>query len=83
MTTFDKVKKIVKGHFFLKDDSVVTMDTRFIEDLEADSLDMVQMINFFEEVTGVDIDDCEAAKIKTVRDAVEAIDKAVTNASCN
>lgn len=83
MTTFDKVKKITKGHFVLKNDASITLDTNFIEDLGADSLDMVQMIMFFEETNGINIDDSEAAKIRTVRDAVEVIDEAVKNAGCN
>ncbi len=47
------------------------MDARFKEDLEADSLDLVELIMAFEDEFGGEISDDEAQKIKTVRQAVD------------
>lgn len=51
------------------------MDSTFIDDLGADSLDIVELIMAFEEEFNIEIPDEIAEKIKTVRDAVEYIDK--------
>ena len=51
----------------------VTMDARFQEDLEADSLDLVELIMTLEEKYGIKITDEEAAEIKTVGDAVDFV----------
>jgi acyl carrier protein len=52
----------------------VTQEARFREDLEADSLDLVEMIMAFEDKFGKEISDEEAQKIKTVGDVVAYID---------
>jgi acyl carrier protein len=49
----------------------VTLDARFREDLEADSLDLVELIMAFEDEFGGEISDEEAQQIKTVRGAVD------------
>jgi len=69
MSTFDKVKAIV-------DEAEVTIDSTFIDDLGADSLDIVELIMAFEEEFNVEIPDDVAEKIKTVKDTVEYIDSA-------
>ncbi|MDR7865404.1 MAG: acyl carrier protein [Sporomusaceae bacterium] len=74
MTTFDKVKEIVVEQLGV-DEADVTMDSTFIDDLGADSLDIVELIMAFEEEFNIEIPDEAAEKIKTVRDAVEYIDK--------
>jgi acyl carrier protein len=74
MTTFDKVKEIVVEQLGV-DDADVNMDSTFIDDLGADSLDIVELIMAFEEEFNIEIPDESAEKIKTVRDAVEYIDK--------
>jgi acyl carrier protein len=51
----------------------VTMEARFQEDLEADSLDLVELIMTLEEKYGIKITDEEAAEIKTVGDAVDFV----------
>jgi acyl carrier protein len=51
----------------------ITMDARFQEDLEADSLDLVELIMTLEEKYGIKISDEEAAGIKTVGDAVDFV----------
>ncbi len=51
-------------------------ESRFREDLGADSLDEVEMVMAFEEVFAIDISDEEAEKIKTVQQALEALQEA-------
>lgn len=75
MATFDKVKEIVVDQLGV-DAADVTIDSTFIDDLGADSLDIVELIMAFEEEFSVEIPDEVAEKIKTVKDAVELIDKA-------
>lgn len=74
MTTFDKVKEIVVEQLGV-DEADVAMDSTFIDDLGADSLDIVELIMAFEEEFNIEIPDEIAEKIKTVKDAVEYIDK--------
>ena len=73
MSTFDRVKKVVVEQLNVEPDEV-TPEATFIEDLRADSLDMVELSMAFEEEFQVDIPDDEAEKIKTVQDAVNYID---------
>ena len=76
MNTFDKVKAIVVEQLGV-DEAEVTIDSTFIDDLGADSLDIVELIMAFEEEFSVEIPDDVAEKIKTVKDTVEFIDSAV------
>ena len=73
MTTFDKVKAIVVEQLGV-DEAEVSIDSTFIDDLGADSLDIVELIMAFEEEFSVEIPDDVAEKIKTVKDTVEYID---------
>ena len=66
---FDQVKAIIVDKLGV-DEGKVTMQARFREDLEADSLDLVELIMEFEEKFGGEISDEEAQKITTVGDAV-------------
>ena len=75
MNTFDKVKAIVVEQLGV-DEAEVTIDSTFIDDLGADSLDIVELIMAFEEEFNVEIPDDVAKKIKTVKDTVEYIDSA-------
>src|SRR6185369_14275330 len=72
--TADRVKKIVVEHLGVEPDKV-TEDASFIDDLGADSLDIVELVMAFEEEFGVEIPDDAAEKITTVRDAIEYIDQ--------
>jgi len=74
VTTFDKVKDIVVEQLGV-DEADVVIDSTFIDDLGADSLDIVELIMAFEEEFNIEIPDDAAEKIKTVKDAVEYIDK--------
>jgi acyl carrier protein len=67
---FAKVKEITVEQLGV-DESEVTMEASFRDDLEADSLDLVELIMAFEEEFGGEISDEEAQGIKTVTQAVE------------
>ena len=73
MRTFDKVKAIVVEQLGV-DESEVAIDSTFIDDLGADSLDIVELIMAFEEEFNIEIPDDVAEKIKTVKDTVDYID---------
>jgi len=70
MDLFERIKAIIVRELGV-DAERVTIDARFKEDLEADSLDLVELIMAFEDEFGGEISDDEAQKIKTVRQAVE------------
>ena len=72
--TADRVKKIVVEHLGVEADKV-TEDASFIDDLGADSLDIVELVMAFEEEFGIEIPDEEAEKISNVREAVEYIEQ--------
>ena len=72
--TFERVKGIIVEVLGV-DAAKVTPEARFKEDLEADSLDIVEMVMAFEDAFGGEIPDEEAQKIKTVGDAVEYVNQ--------
>ena len=72
--TADRVKKIVVEHLGVESEKV-TEEASFIDDLGADSLDIVELVMAFEEEFGVEIPDDAAEKITTVKDAIEYIDQ--------
>ena len=74
MATFDKVRDIVVEQLGSEADEV-TPESTFIDDLGADSLDIVELIMAFEEEFNVEIPDEAAEKIKTVQDVVNYIDQ--------
>ena len=71
--TFEKVRDIVVEQLGVEADEV-TEESTFIDDLGADSLDIVELIMAFEEAFNVEIPDEEAEKIKSVKDVVEYIE---------
>src|SRR6478609_1738077 len=71
--TADRVKKIVVEHLGVEAEKV-TEEASFIDDLGADSLDIVELVMAFEEEFGVEIPDDAAEKITTVKDAISYID---------
>ena len=72
--TADRVKKIVVEHLGV-DAEKVTEEASFIDDLGADSLDIVELVMAFEEEFNVEIPDDAAEKITTVKDATDYIDQ--------
>ena len=74
MSTFETVKRIVVDQLQVAADDV-KIDSTVIDDLGADSLDIVELIMAFEEEFNIEIPDEIAEKIKTVKDAVDYIEK--------
>ena len=71
--TYTEIKAVIVDLLGV-DESRVTMDARFREDLEADSLDLVELIMAFEDKFGAEISDEDAQTITTVGEAVRYID---------
>jgi acyl carrier protein len=69
---FEKVKKLIVEQLGVEEDDIA-MESSFIDDLGADSLDIVELIMALEEEFNLEIPDNEAEKITTVGDAVEYI----------
>jgi len=73
MSTFDRVKKVVVSQLEVAEEEV-TPTALFVDDLGADSLDVVELVMGFEEEFDIEIPDEDAEKIATVGDAVAYID---------
>lgn len=71
---FEKVRKIICEQFDLEEDSV-TADTLLEDDLEADSLDLVDLVMSFEDEFQIEVPDEEIENIKTVGDIVKYIEE--------
>ena len=74
---FEKLKRIITEVLNV-DESEVTLDTRFVDDLGADSLDVYQIIMGIEEEFDIEIETDAAETIVTVADAVEQIKEAIS-----
>ena len=68
----DRLKKIIADQLSVNEDDVVP-EASFIDDLNADSLDLVELLMSLEEEFGVKISDEDAAKIQTVQDAMDYV----------
>ena len=68
----DRVKKIVVEHLGVEE-SKIQSDSKFIDDLGADSLDTVELVMAFEEKFGIEIPDDAAETIQTVQNAIDFI----------
>lgn len=73
---FEKLKEIIVDVLNVSEEDI-TMDTTFVDDLGADSLDVFQIIMGIEETFDVEIENDDAEKIVTVGDAVEQIKNAI------
>lgn len=70
----DKIKQIIVDELGV-DEAEVTENARFIEDLGADSLDLVELVMKFEEEFGIEIPDEDSEKIQSVRDAYAYVEQ--------
>ena len=69
---YEKLKKIIKDQLSIDEDKI-TMEATFIDDLSADSLDIVELIMNIEEEFDMEIPDSEAEKIVNISDVVKYI----------
>lgn len=76
---FEKLQEIIADVMNIEDRETITMDSKFVDDLGADSLDVFQIIMGIEETFDIEIDNEEAEKIVTVGDAVEQIKNATND----
>ena len=74
MDTMEKVKKIIVDQLGVEEEKVKE-DSSFIDDLGADSLDIVELIMAFEEEFDIEIADEEAEKIKVVGDVIRYLEE--------
>ena len=74
MLVIDKVKEIVATQFDLDEEDLLE-ETSFVEDLHADSIDLVHLAMTFEDEYGIELEDDALMNIKTIEDAVEYIEK--------
>lgn len=74
VSTYDRLKKIVAEQLGV-DENEVTPSASFVDDLNADSLDLVELIMSLEEEFGMEIPDEDAERIRTVQEAVDYVDE--------
>ena len=72
MENFDKLKEILVDVLGVNEDDV-KLESKFVDDLGADSLDLVELIMAFEDKFGIEISDEEAEKMVTVKDVLDYI----------
>ncbi len=75
---FEKLVAIIAEFTSVEEDKI-TKETKFVDDLNVDSLDLVQIIMALEEEFDIEIDNEQAEKIVTVNDAIEAINSQINN----
>jgi acyl carrier protein len=70
----DELKKILSEQLGI-DENIITPSTKLIEDLGADSLDLVEMLLTLEEKMNIKFDDTDTSVIKTVQDVINTVEK--------
>ena len=75
MAIFDEVKEVIAEQLNVNEDEI-KLESNFVEDLGADSLDVVELVMALEEKFEIEIPDEDAEKIATVKDVVDYIEKA-------
>ncbi len=71
---FEKIKSIIADQLGIDDLDTITMETSLVEDLEADSLDAVEVIMALEDEFGIEIPDEDAENFKTIGDLYKYIE---------
>jgi acyl carrier protein len=74
MAIFDEVKEVIVEQLNVTPEEV-KLESNFVEDLGADSLDVVELVMALEEKFGIEIPDSESEKIQTVQDVVNYIEQ--------
>ena len=69
-----EIRRIIIEKLNLDDDTDITLETSFVDDLEADSISLVELIMGLEDKYGIEIEDEDAEKIKTVQDAIDYLE---------
>lgn len=72
---FEKVKGIIAEQLGISDDSVIAMDTSLMKDLEADSLDAVEIIMAIEDEFDIEVPDEDAEKFQSIGDIIKYIEE--------
>ena len=70
---FERIRSLLASQLDIEEDRI-TMDSSFVEDFEADSLDVVDMVMSLEDEFGIEVPDEEVEKLHTVGDVVRFID---------
>jgi len=70
---FEKIRSVLSEQFDLDPESI-TLDTNIMDDIGADSLDLVELVMSLEDEFGITISDDDAAQLRTVRGIVEFMD---------
>lgn len=78
---FETLKNLIIERLSLDEEIEITLDTSFVEDLEADSIGVVELIMAIEDEYDIEIADEDAENIKTVRNAVEYLEKIINKKS--
>lgn len=71
--TAGKVKRVISGHLGIAE-ATVTPEASLVEDLGADSLDIVELVIAFEEAFAVELPQADIERIRTVQDAIEYVE---------
>lgn len=74
MTTLEKIQTLLSEQLGISKDKI-TKESRVIEDLGADSLDVVELLMTMEDEFGITVDDEDAIKLKTIGDILSLIEK--------
>ena len=77
---FEKLKEVIAREVSHVDPAKITPEARFVDDLEMDSLDVVQVVMAIEESFGIEVPEDAAEHMHTVQDAVNAIKEATSRA---
>ena len=73
MATFDEVKAVVKEQLNVSEDAI-KLESKIVDDLNADSLDVVELVMALEEKFDIEIPDSEAEKLITIQNVVDYVD---------
>ncbi|MCL4394876.1 MAG: acyl carrier protein [Chloroflexi bacterium] len=76
-TTFERLRRIISEEMDVSEEEI-TPEMSFVEDMNAESLELVELLMSLEEEFGIDISDEEARSIQTVQDALEFIEERIS-----